>query len=53
MCDALADDGTTACEQCDDWFHFSCVSLQSKEIEKIGDSIPYDCEVCSDNVLCG
>ena len=53
MCGALADGGIIACEQCGEWFHFSCVSLQDKEIEKIGDSIPYCCEVCSDNVLCG
>ena len=53
LCDTLADAGTIACEQCDEWFHFKCVGLQDKEIEKIGDSIPYVCDACSDNVLYG
>ena len=53
MCDTPADGGTIACEQCEEWFHFSCVGLQDKEIERIGDCIPYVCEACSDNVLYG
>jgi hypothetical protein len=37
---------TIACEECDDWFHFECLGLTSKNIKKIEEEAPYICKEC-------
>ena len=53
ICDSQAEGETIACDQCDKWFHYRCIGLHEKEIEKINDSIPYVGAACSDNIIYG
>ena len=53
VCDQAAELETIACEQCDEWYHYSCAGITGKDIDKIGDDIPYICDCCADNALYG
>ena len=41
ICDQAAELETIACEQCDEWYHYSCAGITEKDINKIGKDIPY------------
>ncbi|MES9881859.1 MAG: PHD finger domain-containing protein [Sedimenticola sp.] len=51
VCGLEAKNDTIACEECDLWFHYSCVGLNNKDAGKISESTPYICVSCNDNIL--
>jgi ribosomal protein L37AE/L43A len=51
ICQQQANMNTIACEECDDWFHFECLGLTSKNIKKIEEEAPYICKECIENQL--
>ena len=53
ICDQATELETISCEQCDEWYHYSCAGITEKDIKKIGKDIPFIYECCSDNVLYG
>ena len=42
---------TIACEECNDWFHFSCVDLTKDNVDKIDKQTDYVCKQCIENQL--
>jgi len=42
---------TIACDECDEWFHYSCVNLSEDDIKKLPTEFPYICDNCNENHL--
>ncbi|CAC5422701.1 CXXC1 [Mytilus coruscus] len=46
-----SEDNTIACDECNEWFHYTCLTLTEMEIRKIDPDIPYICDLCNDEAL--
>ncbi len=53
VCETDAELNTIACEECNAWYHYNCVGLSPTEVKKIHEEVPFVCESCNDNLLCG
>ncbi|MCG8113223.1 MAG: hypothetical protein N0E59_20925, partial [Candidatus Thiodiazotropha taylori] len=50
-CEQTAGDQTIACEECGEWYHFSCTGLNNKSADAIPSDVPFICLACNDNLL--
>ncbi|CAC5400931.1 unnamed protein product [Mytilus coruscus] len=44
-------DTIIACEECNEWFHFSCTGITRADVNKLHENLPYICMSCVDNQL--
>ena len=51
ICREEAQENTIACEECNEWYHYSCLKISQLEINKIDPNIPYICEICNKELL--
>ena len=51
ICEQTAGAGTIACEECNEWYHFSCAGIVEAKIESIPNDVPFICQFCNDNLL--
>jgi len=51
ICREEAQEKTIACEECNEWYHYSCLKLSQLEINKIDPNIPYICDLCNEELL--
>ncbi|XP_071149211.1 uncharacterized protein [Mytilus edulis] len=51
ICREESENNTIACEECNEWFHYTCLKLTEMEIRKIDPDIPYICDLCNDKAL--
>ena len=50
-CDQTAGEDTIACEDCGEWFHFTCAGIDRSAAGSIIEEVPYICLLCNDNHL--
>ena len=50
-CDQTAGEDTIACEDCGEWFHFTCAGIDRSAAGSIIEEVPYICLLCNDNQL--
>ena len=51
ICREEAQEKTIACEECNEWYQYSCLKLSQLEINKIDPNIPYICDLCNEELL--
>ncbi|CAG2215473.1 unnamed protein product [Mytilus edulis] len=51
ICREESENNTIACDECNEWFHYTCLKLTEMEIRKIDPDIPYICDLCNDEAL--
>ena len=51
ICREEAQERTIACEECNEWYHYSCVKISQLEINKIDPNISYICDICNEELL--
>ena len=51
ICREEAQEKTTACDECNEWYHYSCLKISQLEINKIDPNIPYICDLCNEELL--
>ena len=51
ICREEAQENTIAYEECNEWYHYSCLKISQLEINKIDPNIPYICEICNEELL--
>ena len=49
VCEQTANNGTIVCEECGEWYHFSCTGLVESKVESIPTDVPFICQFCNDN----
>ena len=42
---------TFACDERNEWYHYSCLKLSQLEINKVDPNIPYICDLCNEELL--
>ncbi|VDI83215.1 Hypothetical predicted protein [Mytilus galloprovincialis] len=47
MCKEESQENTIACDECNEWFHYSCLKLSTMEVNKMDPDTPYICDLCS------
>jgi hypothetical protein len=51
ICREEAQEKTIACDECTEWYHYSCLMISQLEINKIDPNIPYICDICNEELL--
>ncbi|CAC5393779.1 unnamed protein product [Mytilus coruscus] len=51
ICREESENNTIAYDECNEWFHYTCLKLTEMEIRKIDPDIPYICDLCNDEAL--
>ena len=51
VCEQTANGGTIVCEECSEWYHFSCIGLPEARVDSIPNDVPFICQFCNDNQL--
>ncbi|KAK3102491.1 hypothetical protein FSP39_011762 [Pinctada imbricata] len=51
ICQKEALENTIQCDTCLEWFHYACVNLSPHLVEKMPNSMPYNCSMCCDNAV--
>ena len=51
ICREEAQEKTIACDECTEWYHYSCLKISQLEINKIDPNIPYICDICNEELL--
>ncbi|XP_071150982.1 uncharacterized protein [Mytilus edulis] len=47
ICKEESQENTIACDECNEWFHYSCLKLSTMEVNKMDPDTPYICDLCS------
>ena len=51
VCEQTANGGTIVCEECSEWYKFSCIGLPESRIDSIPNDVLFICQFCNDNQL--
>ncbi|CAC5391717.1 unnamed protein product [Mytilus coruscus] len=51
ICKEESQENTIACDECNEWYHYSCLRLSTMEVNKMDPDTPYICDLCNYELL--
>ena len=47
VCEQTANGGKIVCEECSEWYKFSCIALPESRVDLIPNDVPFICQFCT------